>query len=246
MMRLRSPSGKSLICQAFGTPNTSSPITTPRFTGFANPVNHKRRDGSIRTARGALTGQGQPVQHMGRLVATASSGSRASPSRTKHATKATLKRKLRSAPKRAQSGPINETARRSPARGKSEPIFNQGDGFSGRELPRAKKHASKRSRKTIKRFAVRRNAVAPCHRRNHAVLMMIERPYYTPRQAAPIVGVTTQSLTRWCRDTPGFARRVGGRWRIDADALARMLHGEAPPPRADAQVPLIAAAALPQ
>jgi len=78
-------------------------------------------------------------------------------------------------------------------------------------------------------------------------LTMIERPYYTPRQAAPIVGVTTQSLTRWCRDTPGFARRVGGRWRIDADALARMLHGELPPPpRAGAQVPLIAAAALPQ
>jgi len=75
---------------------------------------------------------------------------------------------------------------------------------------------------------------------------MIERPYYTPRQAAPIVGVTTQSLTRWCRDTPGFARRVGGRWRISADALARMLHGELPP-RADAQVSLIAAtAALPQ
>ena len=74
---------------------------------------------------------------------------------------------------------------------------------------------------------------------------MIERPYLTPRQAAPIVGVTVQTATRWCRDIPGFGRRVGGRWRIDADALARMLHGELPP-RAGAQVPLIAAAALPQ
>ena len=58
---------------------------------------------------------------------------------------------------------------------------------------------------------------------------MIERPYYyTPQQAAGIVGVTTQTLTRWCRDTPGFARRVGGRWRIDAAALTRLLNGEVP------------------
>lgn len=74
---------------------------------------------------------------------------------------------------------------------------------------------------------------------------MIERSYFAPRQAAALVGVTMQTVTRWCRVTPGFARRVGGRWRIDAVTLDRMLHGEAPPPRADARASLIAATAVP-
>ena len=75
---------------------------------------------------------------------------------------------------------------------------------------------------------------------------MIERPYFTPRHAAPILGVTPQTTTRWCRTVPGFARRVGGRWRIDAATLDRLLNGEAPQPHADAQVSPIAAAVLPQ
>ena len=74
-------------------------------------------------------------------------------------------------------------------------------------------------------------------------LTMIERLYFTPRHAAPILGVTPQTAARWCRSIPGFGRRVGGRWRIDAAALDRLLSGEAPPPPADAQVSLIAAAA---
>ena len=72
---------------------------------------------------------------------------------------------------------------------------------------------------------------------------MIERTYFTPRHAAPILGVTVQTATRWCRDIPGFGHRVGGRWRIAAASLDRMLNGEAPPPHADARVSLIAAAA---
>ena len=71
---------------------------------------------------------------------------------------------------------------------------------------------------------------------------MIERTYFTPRNAAPILGVTPQTAVRWCRTLPGFARRVGGRWRIAATSLDRMLNGEAPPPPADARVSPIAAA----
>ena len=72
---------------------------------------------------------------------------------------------------------------------------------------------------------------------------MIEQTYFTPRQAALLVGVTMQTTTRWCRDIPGFGHRVGGRWRIAATSLDRLLSGEAPPPPADAQVSLTAAAA---
>ena len=87
---------------------------------------------------------------------------------------------------------------------------------------------------------------APWPSPHFAVHEMLERSYLTPREAAPILGVTPQTTTRWCRTISGFGRRVGGRWRIAATSLDQLLNGEAPPPPADARASLSAAAALPQ
>ena len=51
------------------------------------------------------------------------------------------------------------------------------------------------------------------------------RPWLTPNQAAIEADVTPATVRRWCAARPGLARRVMGRWRVDPDALARLLAG---------------------
>ena len=60
---------------------------------------------------------------------------------------------------------------------------------------------------------------------------MTPRPYLTPPEAAPLAGVTRQCVTTWCAEYPGLATRVAGRWRIDPDALKRLLEGHPPSER---------------
>ena len=44
--------------------------------------------------------------------------------------------------------------------------------------------------------------------------------------------ITRQGVTAWMRRYPGLGRKIGGRWSVCPDTLARILEGEAP--RADA------------
>ena len=75
---------------------------------------------------------------------------------------------------------------------------------------------------------------------------MFDQDFLTSREAAQRARITRQGVARWCARYPDLACRVGGRWRINPVVLDRILRGEAPPPRAGAQVPLIAAVAFPQ
>ena len=45
-------------------------------------------------------------------------------------------------------------------------------------------------------------------------------------------GIPTTTLYRWFAQYPGLGIKVAGRWRVDADALNRLLAGERLPRRA--------------
>ena len=51
----------------------------------------------------------------------------------------------------------------------------------------------------------------------------------TTRAASTRAGVTLQGLRDWARRYPGLALKVGGRWRIDAGMLSRILSERAAP-----------------
>ena len=57
---------------------------------------------------------------------------------------------------------------------------------------------------------------------------MLIRIHTSPRKAALDAGVTPRCILGWCRRYPALARKVGGRWRIDPDALARLIAGGQP------------------
>ena len=159
---------------------------------------------------------------------------------TNHATMATLNENRDGRPARSIGSERKRPA--DPLAGKSEPILKPRRWVLWSGTSKGKKachHFFDKLKATTSRSPSSIAATMRC-------FAMIERSYLTPRQAAPLAGVTVQTTTRWCRSTPGFARRVGGRWRIDAATLDRLLSGEAPPPHAGAQVSPIAAAALPQ
>ena len=73
---------------------------------------------------------------------------------------------------------------------------------------------------------------------------MLDQDFLTSREAALRARITRQGMARWCVRYPDLARRVGGRWRINAVTLDRILRGEAPlHPPAVVRAPLIAAVA---
>lgn len=51
--------------------------------------------------------------------------------------------------------------------------------------------------------------------------------WLSPQAAAEIAGVDPRTVVRWTARYPALAVRVGGRWRIDADALRALLRGDA-------------------
>jgi hypothetical protein len=51
-------------------------------------------------------------------------------------------------------------------------------------------------------------------------------------EAARRAGITRAGLTTWLHRYPILGVKVAGRWRVDSDALARLLAGEQLPRRA--------------
>ena len=46
--------------------------------------------------------------------------------------------------------------------------------------------------------------------------------------AAQEAEVTDRTIRTWLRRDPSLGRRIGGRWRVDADRLQPILDGSAP------------------
>jgi hypothetical protein len=57
-------------------------------------------------------------------------------------------------------------------------------------------------------------------------LTTTKKAFLTPPEAALAADVCPQTIQRWCKTIPGFARKVAGRWRIDPAAFDRLLTGE--------------------
>jgi hypothetical protein len=53
--------------------------------------------------------------------------------------------------------------------------------------------------------------------------------YITPAAAAAVADVSTASVVRWCQEGTLLARKIVGRWRVDAADLTRLLNGDDPP-----------------
>lgn len=51
------------------------------------------------------------------------------------------------------------------------------------------------------------------------------RDFLSPPEAARLADVSNCTIMYWCRKQPKLGQKVGGRWRVNPEMLARVMSG---------------------
>ena len=73
-------------------------------------------------------------------------------------------------------------------------------------------------------------SVTACQHNGFPAMTQGLKGWLTPAEAARLAGVSAPTVYRWLDAGAAYGRKIGGRWRVDGDAMASSLGlTDAPP-----------------